>query len=109
MVCLSILFNRSEALEAALKEKEKTLHEERAKFMKLKEDFKYNLRLLSERDAELEKYDSVFSGKCEHHNSSSGHRIAKQNTSEECVWPLSKTNTCLCGNCHLLCNLKSIQ
>jgi len=57
------IFNRSDALEATLKEKEKILQEERAKFMKLKEDFKYNLHLLSERDAELEKYDSLFSGK----------------------------------------------
>ena len=39
------------------------LKEERIKFDKLKEDFKYNLRLLSERDAELARYDSLFAGK----------------------------------------------
>ncbi|CAH1794612.1 unnamed protein product [Owenia fusiformis] len=52
---------RSSTLESAYKEKEKKLNEEREKFQKLKEDFKYNLRLLQERDAELEKYDASFS------------------------------------------------
>ena len=42
----------------ALKEREKSLEEYKAKFDKLKEDFKYNLKLLKERDAELSKYDS---------------------------------------------------
>ena len=53
---------RSQSLEAALQDKEKLLDEEKVKFLKLKEDFKYNLRLLNERDAELEKYDATFTG-----------------------------------------------
>ena len=54
---------RIESLEAALQEKEKQLSEERGKFQKLKEDFKYNLRLLGERDQELDRYDTTFAGK----------------------------------------------
>ena len=34
------------------------------KFEKLKEDFKYNLRLVSERDAELDQYDVIVSREC---------------------------------------------
>ena len=49
-------------MEAALNQKEKELSEEKEKFQKLKEDFKYNLKLLNERDAELEKYDQTFAG-----------------------------------------------
>ena len=30
------------------------------RFRKLKEDFEYNLKLIEERDAELEKYDTTF-------------------------------------------------
>ncbi|XP_066292208.1 coiled-coil domain-containing protein 57-like [Branchiostoma lanceolatum] len=51
---------RVETLDAAYKQKDKDLNEEKAKFQKLKEDFKYNLRLLEERDKELERYDAVF-------------------------------------------------
>ncbi|XP_078691345.1 coiled-coil domain-containing protein 57-like isoform X2 [Branchiostoma floridae x Branchiostoma belcheri] len=51
---------RVETLDAAYKQKDKELNEEKAKFQKLKEDFKYNLRLLEERDKELERYDAVF-------------------------------------------------
>lgn len=49
-------------MEAALSGKEKDLQEEKAKFSKLKEDFKYNLKVLEERDQELERYDVTFSG-----------------------------------------------
>lgn len=49
-------------MEAALSGKEKDLQEEKAKFSKLKEDFKYNLKILEERDQELERYDVIFSG-----------------------------------------------
>ena len=55
-------FYRIESLDAALKAREKELEEERSKFVKLKEDFKYNLRLLNDRHNELEKYDSVLAG-----------------------------------------------
>lgn len=49
-------------MEVALSGKEKDLQEEKAKFSKLKEDFKYNLKVLEERDQELERYDVTFSG-----------------------------------------------
>lgn len=49
-------------MEVALSGKEKDLQEEKAKFSKLKEDFKYNLKILEERDQELERYDITFSG-----------------------------------------------
>ena len=52
---------RTQSLQGAVKDKEKQLERETAKFKKLKEDFKYNLRLLAERDQELERYDVVFS------------------------------------------------
>lgn len=53
---------RANSLEVALQQTQKELSEERVKFQKLKEDFKYNLRLLADRDAELEKYDSSSTG-----------------------------------------------
>ncbi|BFZ03196.1 hypothetical protein BsWGS_06235 [Bradybaena similaris] len=52
-----ILESRIEALEKECKEKDNQLLSERAKFQELKEHFKYNLKLLEERDQELEKYD----------------------------------------------------
>ena len=51
---------RVQMLEATLLEKEKDLKNERLRFRKLKEDFEYNLRLIEERDEELEKYDAAF-------------------------------------------------
>lgn len=51
---------RIESLESTLQEKERQLSEERGKFQKLKEDFKYNLKLLGERDQELDRYDTTF-------------------------------------------------
>ena len=62
MYCIFSFF-RIESLESTLQEKEKQLSEEREKFQKLKEDFKYNLRLLGERDQELDRYDTTFAGK----------------------------------------------
>ncbi|XP_033742493.1 coiled-coil domain-containing protein 57-like isoform X2 [Pecten maximus] len=52
---------RIQTLEAAYKDKDRQLQEEKAKFTKLKEDFKYNLKVLEERDKELETYDLTFS------------------------------------------------
>ncbi|OWF50285.1 coiled-coil domain-containing protein 57-like [Mizuhopecten yessoensis] len=52
---------RMQTLEAAYKDKDRQLQEEKAKFTKLKEDFKYNLKVLEERDKELETYDLTFS------------------------------------------------
>lgn len=51
---------RIQTLEAAYKDKDRQLQEEKAKFTKLKEDFKYNLKVLEERDKELETYDLTF-------------------------------------------------
>ncbi|KAK6188076.1 hypothetical protein SNE40_004338 [Patella caerulea] len=50
---------RIESLEVAYKQKDKDLSEEKNKFQKLKDDFKYNFKLLQERDQELERYDAV--------------------------------------------------
>ncbi|KAJ3215448.1 hypothetical protein HDU67_000372 [Dinochytrium kinnereticum] len=45
------------SLEAAIKEKDGFIQEAAACWKSLKEDFTYNLTLLEERDAELERYD----------------------------------------------------
>lgn len=50
-------------LETLLKQKNQDLSEEKAKLNQLKEDFKYNLKLLEERDNELEKYEQTLIGK----------------------------------------------
>lgn len=52
---------QNESLQNALKEKERQLNNERVRFRKLKEDFEYNLKLLEERDQELQRYDALFS------------------------------------------------
>lgn len=52
---------RIKSLEVTLAEKEKLINNERVRFRKLREDFEYNLKLLEERDVELERYDSLFS------------------------------------------------
>lgn len=44
-------------LQAALEEKEQQLNQQQNLFDRLKQDFKYNLRLLQERDTELEQMD----------------------------------------------------
>ena len=49
-----------ESLQSALKEKERQLSNEKVRFRKLKEDFEYNLKLLEERDQELQRYDALF-------------------------------------------------
>ncbi|XP_053160091.1 coiled-coil domain-containing protein 57 isoform X2 [Hemicordylus capensis] len=46
--------------KTALQETQKQLEEMRRKFNKLKEDFTYNLKVLGERDKELEHYDTLF-------------------------------------------------
>jgi len=61
MQCLFHAY-RAQALEGALQKCEQELKTERERFQKLKEDFKYNFRLLGERDAELVKYDRIFAG-----------------------------------------------
>ncbi len=61
------IFTRVESLEASLRTKEKELGEERAKLTTLKNDFKYNLRLLNDRHRELEEYDAVIAGTVSKH------------------------------------------
>ena len=53
---------RIESLENSLKQKNNELIEEKQKFLQLKTDFKYNLKLLEERDAELEKFEQSIIG-----------------------------------------------
>ena len=53
---------RIEVLESNLRQKTLDLSEEKQKFNQLKEDFKYNLKLLEERDAELEKHEQALIG-----------------------------------------------
>ncbi|GFR91486.1 coiled-coil domain-containing protein 57-like [Elysia marginata] len=55
-----VLESRIESLESTLVQKDKVLFDEKSKFHELKEHFKYNLKLLEERDRELEKYDISF-------------------------------------------------
>ena len=50
---------RVQALEETIVQKDKELKQEKLRFRKLKEDFEYNLRLVIERDEELEKYDAM--------------------------------------------------
>ena len=62
MLLCCFCFFRANALEAALLEKEKSLSDYIEKFTKLKDDFKYNLKLLKERDEELAVYDAQAAG-----------------------------------------------
>lgn len=52
---------RIHVLEKSLNQKCKELNEEKEKLNHLKEDFKYNLKLLEERDSDLEKYEQSLS------------------------------------------------
>ena len=49
-------------LENELRQKSHDLCEEKKKFCQLKEDFKYNFKLLEERDVELEKHEKALNG-----------------------------------------------
>jgi len=51
-----------QSLETALKSCQKELKDEKAKLEELKEHFKYNLKLINDRDAELQRYDALFLG-----------------------------------------------
>jgi hypothetical protein len=59
---LNVLLCRIEALECSLRQKTNELVEEKQKFRQLKEDFKYNLKLLEERDKELDKFEQSLVG-----------------------------------------------
>lgn len=50
-------------LEKCLTEKTNELKEEKSKFEQIKQDFKYNLKLLEERDSELEKFEQTMTSK----------------------------------------------
>ena len=50
---------RVQTLEDAIAQKDKELKQEKLRFRKLKEDFEYNLKLIIERDEELERYDAA--------------------------------------------------
>ncbi|XP_052426079.1 coiled-coil domain-containing protein 57 [Carassius gibelio] len=50
---------RIQQLETALNEATSELSTQRDRFLRLREDFKYNLRVLEERDKELERYDAL--------------------------------------------------
>ena len=50
-------------MESQLKQKSQELCAEKLKFNELKDDFKYNLKLLEERDAELEKHEQALNCK----------------------------------------------
>jgi chromosome segregation ATPase len=52
---------RIHTLETLLTEKERDVAENKTRMQKLKDDFSFNLKLLEERDAELERYDASFS------------------------------------------------
>ena len=51
---------RISTLESVLETKQAELDESSAALSKLKDDFKYNLKLLEDRDAELSRYDKAF-------------------------------------------------
>lgn len=51
---------RLQTLEQAVVEKDATIEEQLIKIDKLKEDFQYNLKLIEDRDTELERYDTMF-------------------------------------------------
>uniref|UniRef100_A0A8C1C379 Coiled-coil domain containing 57 n=1 Tax=Cyprinus carpio carpio TaxID=630221 RepID=A0A8C1C379_CYPCA len=50
---------RIQQLETALNEATSELSTQRERFLRLRDDFKYNLRVLEERDKELERYDAL--------------------------------------------------
>ncbi|KAI5103408.1 coiled-coil domain-containing protein 57 isoform X1, partial [Silurus meridionalis] len=50
---------RIQQLETALSEATSELSKQRERFLQLRDDFQYNLRVLEERDQELERYDAM--------------------------------------------------
>jgi len=60
--CKLYYFCRIQSLETALKSCQKELKDEKAKLEELKEHFKYNLKLINDRDVELQRYDALFLG-----------------------------------------------
>ena len=56
----SLLQEQNEYLQNELSKTSETLRLEKIRFLKLKEDFEYNLNLLQERDEELHNYENIF-------------------------------------------------
>ena len=56
----SLVQEQNEYLQNELNKTSETLRLEKIRFLKLKEDFEYNLNLLQERDEELCNYENVF-------------------------------------------------
>jgi hypothetical protein len=50
---------RLQALQSLVAQRDADLQQERQNFVTLQEDFRYNLSLIEDRDAELEKYDAM--------------------------------------------------
>ena len=71
-------------------QKDKDLFEEKAKFYELKEHFKYNLKLIEDRDRELEKYDISFQG-----NYNSFEIFISKEKSSLIFWFLKSINGCI--------------
>ena len=53
---------RLAALEKTIEQKDQQLGEVNQKYLRLSEDFKYNLKLIDERDKELATFDQRFKG-----------------------------------------------
>jgi len=54
--------HRIQSLETALNGCRLELRDEKEKLSELKEHFKYNLKLINDRDSELQRYDALFLG-----------------------------------------------
>ena len=52
--------HRIKSLDLSLKQAQKTIEQQNVHLRQLQDDFKFNLKLLEERDLELERYDQVF-------------------------------------------------
>ncbi|XP_048411322.2 coiled-coil domain-containing protein 57 isoform X4 [Stegostoma tigrinum] len=58
--CKDLQIQRVQSLDTALRDSQSKLKEQQEKFNKLKEDFMFNLKVLEERDRDLERYDAIF-------------------------------------------------
>jgi len=72
--------HRIQSVETALKSCQKELEDEKAKLNELKEHFKYNLKLINDRDAELQRYDALFLG-----NSATGSMFLAEQLRMKCI------------------------
>jgi len=59
---IRIFFSRLVALEKLAENKDQQLAELNQKYNRLSEDFKYNLKLIDDRDKELATFDNRFKG-----------------------------------------------